>query len=219
MMRQDDENPSSMVPVAPVAPVVRERVGPALPRVVVVALVVGVAAFMAGILLGSGPRTGVPLPSTPAASPPTSAPASPSTVPSAAASPVTAPPSTSEFVRRFRPQAVIAGLSGGGAACATHTLSVPGFSGAGYVRPLIRVWTAFCPLAANKRAQFVDRLTIALQRQVPFQSGSFSSGDGGRTLVHYAYTQGSFAGTVTLVTDAAGGGLAIAITLEEQPVR
>lgn len=203
-MQRDDENRSGVVPVAPV---VRDKKLPTLPRVVVVALVVGAITFLAGVQLGSGHRSDLLLPS--------ASPASPSASPFVTAFPVAAPPDTSEFVRTFRPPDVIAALAGG-TACVTRSGSVPGLMGAGLDRTLFRVWMTSCSLDVNKRGSFLDLLTNAMEPKIPTQSWSSSSDDRGMTIFYYPYTQGPFVGTVTLAADAAGGGLEIVITIEER---
>jgi hypothetical protein len=209
-MQRDDENQSG---VGPVAPVVRGKVLPTLSRVVVVALVVGVITFLAGVQLGSGHRSDLP--------PPSALPASPSASPFVTAFPVAAPslvtaaPGTSEFVRTFRPPEVIAGLAGG-TACVTRSGSVPEFTAAGLSRTLFQVWMTSCSLDTSKRASFLNLLTNAMENKIPTQSWTSFSGERGMTIFYYPYTQGPFVGTVTLPADAAGSGLEIVITIEER---
>ncbi len=214
-MQQDDEKQSGVVPVAPV---VRDKGLPALPRVVIVALVVGVVAFVAGVQLGSEHRTDLPLPSVSPASPSESPSASPSLI----ASPVTAVPDASEFARTFWPPDVIAGLAGG-TTCTNRTVP-PGFiTGTGSGPTLVRVWATFCPLGGRERATFLDRLinavrTTAVGSGIPSESWGSSSDDRGMTVFYYPYAHGAFVGSVTLAADAVGDGLDIVITLEERPV-
>ena len=206
--RPDDQREPEIAPIVPVTP------GgglPRFPRVLVVALVVGLLAFVAGARLGPGPA---PVGPSPTWSPAPSS-ESPSASPVPPESPVSGGQDTSEFVRTFRPQDAIAGVSGG-AGCATRVWSVPGFPVHRPSRTLVRVWMAWCPIDAARRAAFFTDLTIVLEREIAFGTMS-SSGDGrGMTVAYYPYTAGPFAGQVTVAAAPSGPGLGITITLEER---
>jgi hypothetical protein len=201
----DDEEQSAVVQVAPV---VRGKDLPTLPRVVVVALIVGAIAFLAGVDFGAGQPPGIARPTA-------------STGSSAASSsrttfPVAARPGASEFVGTFRPQDVIAGLDGG-AACVSHNISLTD-PAAAEVRSgtFVRVWATFCPFEVQKRESFLDQLTNAIGQQTPGSSWSSSSDDLGSTVALFPYAQGQFVGMVTLTAGAAGAGFEIGVTLEER---
>ena len=206
--RPDDDREPETVEVEPLA------AGgglPRVPRTLVVALVVGALAFVAGMQTGQGPTRASPAPSGSPAPP--SAP--PSITPTPTAPPVPDGQATSEFARTFAPRDTIAGLRGG-AACTTRFASVPGFP---YPRPspsLVRAWMVWCPIGPTGQAQLFTDLTIVLEREIPFGTMS-SSGDGhGMRLAYYPYATGPFAGQVTVAAAPAGPGLGITITLEER---
>jgi hypothetical protein len=206
--RPDDGREPETVAIEPVT----AGAGPQkVPRVLVVALVVGALAFIAGVQLGQGPTLVSPAPP--------GSPAPPSATSSVASTPTTPPVSggqeASEFVRTFAPEDTIAGLRGS-AGCTARVSSVPGFPSPRPSPTLVRSWMVWCPIDPASQAQFFTDLTIVLERQVPFGTMS-SSGDGhGMTVAYYPYSMGPFAGQVTVAAAPAGPGLAVAITLEER---
>jgi hypothetical protein len=206
--RPDDRGDPEIAPIEPVIPGARP---PRLPRVVVVAVVVGVLAFVAGARLGPGPAPVEPSP--------TASPVGPSATSSASPAPTEPPVSagqeTSEFVRTFRPQEAIAGIPGS-AGCTTRVWSVAGFPVPRPSPTLVRVWMADCPIDAARRAQFFTDLTIVLERQIPFGTMSSSADLRGMTVAYYPYTTGPFVGQVTGAAAPAGRGLGVTITLEER---
>ena len=201
----DDVEPSVVVPVAAV---IAGKAVPTLPRVVIVALLVAVVAFLGGVELGAG-RTSPP-------APPATSPASASAPPGVVALPVTPGSDASDFAGTFRPTDIVARLDRG-AVCASHTVSNsdPG-PRSGQSPTLVRVWAIFCPLAADERESLLDQVTNTIGQQTPGISWSTSSNVVGSTVALFPYTQGPFAGTVTLAADAAGAGFEIVITLQER---
>jgi hypothetical protein len=206
--RPDDGRDPETVAIEPVT----AGAGPAkVPRVLVVALIVGALAFIAGAQLGQAP--------TPVSPAPSGSPALPS-APSSVTSTSTGPPVPggqvlSEFARTFAPEGTIAELRGS-AGCTARVSSVPGFPSPRPSPTLVRAWMVWCPIRAASQAQFFTDLTIVLERQIPFGTMS-SSGDGhGMTVAYYPYSTGPFAGHVTVAAAPAGPGLGIAITLEER---
>jgi hypothetical protein len=180
-----------------------------LPRIVVVAVVVGAAAFVAGLQLGGGRPSGSPGPAAVASVSPSS-----SAQPSQAGSASTGPPYSSLFAERFQPPDLFAGFVSG-AGCVTHNESSQEAIGSiDYV--LTRSWTTFCPLKAPLRGTFVTDLIDAIGREVPGTGHRVSFSDVGSTLARFPYTDSGFVGTVTLTADGAGSGFEIAIILEER---
>lgn len=193
-----DERPG----VVPVSAVIPGQVKPTLPRVVVVSLLVGIIAFLAGLQLGRADTAEV-APSTP----------SPSASPlSASPTPVFEP---SDFAISFEPQRLMLGLADG-AGCVTHVAGAPGRDGPQTDRTLVRVWLTSCPIEAKKRGPFLDGLFSAMEEQIPNSTNSSSSDPEGMSIADFAYAQGSSVGTVTLAADAYGSGLVIAITIQER---
>ena len=135
--------------------------------------------------------------------------------PAVAASPAGAQSGTSAFAGTFRPQEVVARIEGG-AACISHEWSVPGFPDPRPSRTLVRVWMIFCPLGATKRTAFTADLTFEMEQLIPFGTMSSSTDSRGMTVSYYPYSQGPFAGAVTMAAEAAGTGLEIVVTLEER---
>jgi hypothetical protein len=207
---------SSVVPVGPVVPVRAPR---ALPAVLIVGVLVGAAAFVAGLQLGTArPADTRPaiVPSAPASS--VVAP-SPSVPPSPSASllpadPIAGPPYASAFADGFRPPDLFAQYVGE-AGCVSHNeQSQQAIGVAEYV--LARTWTTFCPLEPASRKAFVKSLVVALSEQIPGSRWSETSDGADSTLALFPYTQNGFIGTVTLSADAAGSGFEIVISLQER---
>jgi hypothetical protein len=191
-----------------VAPVrTRSRV----PRLVVIAVAVGVLAFLAGLQVGAAGATEPALPSPPL---PSSAPS-----PSPAATPLPAfdPPGSSSFARAFRPAKLVAGLADG-AGCVTGSGQkvVPRTRQDGSRLTFVQHWMTFCPLEAERRQTFVLAVIDALVQQVPSQTYGHSTGALGAGSALFPYAEYPYVGTVTLSADAAGMGYEIVITLEER---
>jgi hypothetical protein len=206
---RDDQ--SLVVAVAPV------RSGRAISmplRVIAVAVVVGIIAFLAGANVGAGPVAGIPEPMT------MSSPSSASPSPSSAAT-VSSPGwrglSDFAFTFAFRPERLIAGLPGGGA-CVTRSGGVPGHTASQAGRTLVVVWLSTCTMQPGMRAPFLGRLLTALAREIPNSRANTSRDDNGVSVTDFGYTQGASTGTVTVVADPAGRDLVIAMTLEEPVV-
>ena len=197
--------------VVAVAPVAAGRAIPTAVRVLAVALIVGVIAFMAGARVGGGPVVGIPEPT--ALPSPTSAAPSPS--PGANATPqVWRGLSDFAFRFAFRPERLIAALPDG-AACVTRSGAVPGHVGSGAGRSLVVVWLSTCPTPPSRRASFLGQLLGALGREIPNARTNTSRDDHGISVTDFGYSQGASTGSVTVVADSAGRDLVLSITLEE----
>jgi hypothetical protein len=214
-LREDE--PSGVVPVGPVVPVRAPR---GLPRVLVVALLVGTAAFVAGLQLGAtrpADLRPVVVPSVPASPVVPSVPASPSAVaPSASVvpGPLAGPPYASAFADAFQPPDLFAQYVGG-TGCVSHNEQTQEAIGvAEYV--LKRTWTTFCPLEPASRPAVVKDLIVALSDQMPGSHLTETSDGADSTRAVFPYTQNRFIGTVTLSADATGSGFQIAISLQER---
>ena len=205
--RQDDrdERPD----VVRIRPVVAGKALPTLPRVVVVAVIVGFVAFVAGLRLGPGPSQEIaqftPLP-TPSSSSPSA-----TILPSGSPTVVFGP---SEFAGSFEPDRLMRGTDGG-SKCVIQSGGVPGIQSPRSVRTLVRVWIASCPIPSAKRVAFLDALLGKMVQEIPNLDGSASVDPRDLSLADFAYNQGSAVGTVTLAAVASGSNLLIAITLQE----
>jgi hypothetical protein len=209
--------------VFPVAPVAARR---ALPRTLLVALVVGGLAFFAGLQVGawgSADRTRASV-TRPASSPSATAiAATPATTAAAEAlaaepaAPAPSPPGSSEFVRDFRLPALIAGVPGA-TACTTTPgqLEVPRTRRDGPRMTFVRSWMTWCPVPDGERQSFVLGVIDAIVARSPDAAYGFSTAATGSASALLPYAEGPYAGTVTLSADAAGTGLAIAVVLEER---
>jgi hypothetical protein len=207
-MRADerDERDADRPVVFAVAPVRGKHL---LPRAVVVALAVGVLAFLAGIQVGSGGTADPPGPSEP---PPTPSPAIAATPP-----PISDPPGSSAFVRSFQPADLITQLPGGAACVASSgQKEVPRSRRDGPRLTFIRHWMAFCPIQAERRQSFLLAVIDALVQRVPSETYAFSSGTGGSGDALFPYAEAPYVGSVTLSADAAGPGYEIVVTVEER---
>lgn len=211
-LQEENARPSGLFPVAPV--VTRNVV----PRGVVVAIVVGVVGFLAGIQVGAGgtaerDRSSVPPPTSHPASPTAEAtPAVPATPP-----PDSAPPGSSAFVRDFAPADLVAGLAGG-SECATSSgqEEVPRTRRDGSRLTFVRSWMTFCSLEVERRQAFLVALVDGLVDQVPSETYGYSTAVHGSGEALFPYAERPFVGTVTLSAAAAGPGFEIVITLEER---
>ena len=206
--KADRQDQSLVVSVAPV------DAGRAIPmplRVLVLVLVVGVVAFMAGSNVGTGPAVGIPeataIPSPSSASPSASS-------ATAASSPAGRSPSDFAFTFAFRPERLIAGLPGG-SSCVTRSGAVPGHTASSAGRTFVVVWLSTCPIQRSRRASFLGQLLAALAREIPSSRANTSREDDGISVTDFGYAQGASTGTVTVVADPAGRDLVISMTLEE----
>ncbi len=199
------------MPVGPVVPIRRPR---ALPLVVIVAILVGTAAFVVGLQLGATrPADTRPafVPPAPTATPPALA-VSPSA--SSATDARSGPPYASAFADAFQPPDLFARFVGG-AGCVSHNEQTQEAIGdAEYV--LERRWTTFCPVAASSQVALVNGLIAALDEQMPASPRAETSTGPDSTLALYPYTQNRFVGTVSLSAEAAGSGFQIVISLQER---
>lgn len=207
----DDERHEESAERSPVFRVAPVRSGHALPREVLLAIVVGVLAFLAGIQVAAvgttdrgGPSVLTPTPLATASSIP------------ATPQPVAAPPGSSAFVRGFQPAALIAGLPGGtGCLTSSRQKEVPRTLRDGPRLTFLRSWTTFCPVPAERRQSFLLAVIEGLVREVPAETYGYSASTRGSGDALFPYTERPLAGTVALAADAAGPGFEIVIILQE----
>ena len=187
-----------------------------------VALVVGIAAFLAGLQFAGNQH---PNPTGPPAQ--SAAIVAPSGSPSPAAVLPTATPTSTEptgvrtpsdFAIAFRPDRIIAGVRGG-STCETGSKQSFSPIGAESGPVVVAAWLTTCRIAKNQRFPLVDQLTQAMLRDVPVAMSTVSEDDGGSGLSYLSYATGAYEGTVMMTTDASGSSLLIATTLEEWQVR
>jgi len=200
--------------VVSVEPVTAGRAIPMPLRVLALAVVVGVIAFLAGSNVGAGPAVGIPEPT--AIPSPSSASPSPSSS-TAASSPAWRGLSDFAFTFAFRPERLIAELPGG-SGCVTRSGLVPGHTASSAGRTLVVVWLSTCPIQPSRRASFLGQLLSALAREIPNSRANTSRDDNGISVTDFGYAQGASTGTVTVVADPAGRDLVISMTLEEPVV-
>ncbi len=228
----DDEYDHAGRPDAAVFAVSRPRSSQAVPGSVIVALAVGVLAFLGGIAVASRGPAQPPQPATvsagvPAASgvpPADGTPAGPSAIafapaasPSDLAPSATAAPDSSAFARRFAPGMLVAGLPGG-SSCVTgepRSKVVPRTRLDGPRLTSQQSWLIWCPVTAARRQTFLLALFNELVARVPAQTYGYSTGDAGAGDALFPYAEAPFAGTVAVTADAAGSGFSIAIVLQE----
>lgn len=202
-MPSDDPEPNeARSRVVRVTPVVQGRTLPTLPRVLVVAAIVAVIAFLAGVQLGGGPNSG----SIGLGSPP------PAPQPSTSAL-----PSRSSFADLFDPQAVLTGQRGGSDCLVKDTVGPDSaFSGIGAA--VLRTWLAACP-QTNLRENVETNLFEAFNAAIPEANGINQGPDDlGMTLFQFTYRDGSFKGTITVTAAGANNERIFAITLAESPI-
>jgi hypothetical protein len=200
--------------VVSVAPVTAGRAIPMPIRVLVLVLVVGGIAFLAGSNVGAGPAVGIPEPT--AMPSPSSVSPSPSSSTTASA-PAWRGLSDFAFTFAFLPERLIAGLPGG-SGCVTRSGAVPGHTASSAGRTLVVVWLSTCPIQPGRRASFLSQLLAALAREIPNSRANTSREDNGISVTDFGYAQGASTGTVTVVADPAGRDLVISMTLEEPVV-
>ena len=213
-------------PVFEVAPVRRRT---RVPRVALVALFVGVGAFVAGIGIASaGPEVrATPSDPRPAASPaeadaegspsadPATAPVPATVGPTSGPSPV--PPGASPFLGGFDPVAIIASLPGGERCSAADPLDkeVPRTRVDGPRITFQRTWLTWCPVPEARRQAFLLDTFEALAEAIPAETFGYSAGGAGIGDALYPYAQPPLAGTVALTAGPADRGLAISIVIHE----
>ena len=209
--RHDGEDPG----VVPVKPVVRGMGLPTLPRTIVVAVIVGLVTFVAGVQLGAGraaPVVTVVPPSVAVAS------SGPDVSPTQGASPTPTPPivldpGTSDFSRSFKPNDTITSLKGG-SACVTHDESSDALDIG--IPVYVHSWSTYCTLKKADRAVFIRAVLDALSLTIPVSSASARFDDSGSMVALVSYDQPQLSGTVLLTAGAAGTGYEIVITLDER---
>ena len=240
-MREDDriEEIGHGSPVFSVAPV---RSGARVPRAVVLAITIGVMAFVAGIgVASSGPPARAPaavadptgsLPSPAAgvgAGPDTRA---ATTTPAAAADgpgfgapqpPLGASsdrrlePGSSAFLAGFDPEAIIRSTAGGDRCRIgdAQEKEVPRTRRDGPRLTYQRTWMTWCPIATDDRQAFMLGIFAGLVAAVPADTFGFSSTLAGSGDALLPYGEAPLAGTVAVSAGAAGRGLAIALVVAE----
>ncbi len=241
---EDERGPEpieELRPNAPVFAVAPVRTQTRVPRVVLVGLVVGVLAFVAGIGVASAgptPRAGGPsalpvaVPGTPVLSAASPAPptvagtADPAATAAAPAGPDAAAPTpasslaaagSSAFAVTFRPDRIITATEGG-AACTigdAREKEVPRTRRDGPRLTFQRSWLAWCPVPADRRQAFLLAILTRLVDEVPAQTFGYSATRDGGGDALFPYAEPPLAGTIAVTADAAGDGYAIAIVLEE----
>jgi hypothetical protein len=227
-------------PVFSVAPV-RSRTR--VPRAVLLAVTIGIAAFVAGI----GVASAGPTPRAPAAiAGPTSSPAGSGTglnagldAERATATPVAPaavdpgfgapqPPlgaspdrereaGSSTFLAGFDPGSIIQAAEGGDrcAVGAAQEKEVPRTRRDGPRLTFQRTWMAWCPIATDARQAFLLDVFDGLVAAVPADTFGFSATQAGTGDALLPYGEAPFAGTVTVSAGGAGRGLAVALVVAE----
>lgn len=213
-------------PVFEVAPVRRRT---RVPRLALVALAVGIGAFVAGIGVASaGPVARV----TPSDPRPTASPTSADAAGSPSAAPTTAPrpaaggptpgpspvpPGGSPFLDGFDPVAIVAGLPGGESCTPGEQLDkeVPRTRRDGPRITFQRSWLTWCPVPEARRQAFLLDTFEALVEAIPAETFGYSAGGAGIGDALYPYAQPPLAGTVALTAGPAGTGLAISVVVHE----
>jgi hypothetical protein len=241
----DEDRTEGLRPNAPsfaVAPVTQRS---RLPRGIVVAVAIGVLAFVGGIAVASsgpvdrsklGAGAAPSVPGVPAASGSTSAagtggssssggvaadadpgatPAGPDAL--SPATPAPQPAGSSAFLTAFDPGKILAGIPGG-KRCdigPARQTEVPRTRRDGPRITFQRSWVAWCPVAAAKRQAFLLRVFNELEAQVPADTFGYSASDAGGGDALFPYAQPPLAGTVAVTADEAGTGYTVAIVIEE----
>lgn len=211
-------------PVFEVAPI-RSRTR--VPFIALVGIVVGVAAFVAGIGVASAGPTPRPgrsvLPAIAAVSPAprsTDAPAPTAAGPDAAApAPASslAPAGSSAFATTFRPGEIVA-TAVDGEGCTTgeaREKEVPRTRRDGPRLTFQRSWIIWCVIPAERRQAFLVDIFEAMVEVVPADTYGYNAASGGVGDALFPYAEPPLAGTVAVTADVAGKGFAIAVVLEE----
>jgi hypothetical protein len=219
MPGEDEEH--ARRPDAAVFAVSRPRTKHAVPGGVILALGVGVLAFLGGIAVASSGPAQPPQVARVVASAPAVTDAPPAASRPAESSdpaPVAAVTSgSSAFARRFDPGSLVAGLPGG-STCVTgepRSKEVPRTRRDGPRLTSQRSWLIWCPVSANRRQTFLLALFDGLVARVPAETYGYSTADAGAGDALFPYAEAPFAGTVAVTADAAGSGLSIAVVLQE----
>lgn len=225
------ESPSTFA----VAPVRRRH---AVPRLVLVALAVGVVAFTGGLVVagrGSQPPARAAQASSPS---PSSTPgnvssagaltaAIASTVPAPSVAPgfdaplaqasPTAAPGSSGFITGFDPASIVASVEGGNRCTTAEPLDndVPRTRRDGPRLTFQRSWMLYCRIDAPDRQAFLIDLFAALQDRVPADTYGYQTTTAGAGDALFPYADQPMAGTVAVHADAAGKGLAVAVVVQE----
>lgn len=220
----EDRDPQSHV--VPVTPLLTGRAIPMLPRVLLVTVLVGLAAFVAGVQLG-GHRAAEPVIAVASAVPvPADTPVPSAVILSAEGSPVVSGSQSkgapapvvrsgaSTFARTFQPALVIADVSGS-AACVSSVLGPVQSTTVSSRQTLARSWLTSCPIAANRRAAFATEVMRHLAIGMPSSVSGTTRGYRGMTLLYFLYTTGSYDGTVVVTFKDAGKNLIITTSLQE----
>jgi len=220
----DERDPQSHV--VPVTPLLKGRAIPMLPRVLLVTVLVGVAAFVAGVQLG-GHQPAEPVIAVAAPTPaPVVTPVPTALILSTEGSPVVsgsqskAAPSpvvrsgASTFARSFQPALVIAEVAGS-AACVSSVLGPVQSATVASRQTLARSWVTSCPVAASRRVAFITGLMRRLVIAMPTSVSGTTRGYQGMTLLYYLYSTETHDGTVVMTFKDAGRYLIITTSLEE----
>jgi hypothetical protein len=182
---------------------------------VLVALGVGVVAFVAGLQFGGGPsrQTAVLGATSPQPTQSESASSARTEPAFVTASPLASPPGSSRFVRTFDATKVIEALPGG-------TDCVGGSPGS-WITPrtgtsphetFVKTWLTSCPIVLAKRDAFLEQVLHAIADvDNPIWDGA------GGAMAVTTYEESGFIGWVTVATRASADGVEIAVTVEEQP--
>ena len=219
-----ERDPQSIV--VPVTPLLKGRAIPMLPRVLLVTVLVGVAAFVAGVQL-AGRQPAAPVIAVASATPtPADTPVPSAVILSTAGSPLvsgsqskTAPApvvrsGASTFARAFQPALMIAEVSGS-AMCVSSVLGPAQSTTVASRQTLARSWVTSCPMAANRRVAFITGLMRRLVIAMPTSVSGTTRGYKGMTLLYYLYSTETHDGTVVMTSKDAGRNLLITTSLEE----
>ncbi|HYO42118.1 MAG TPA: hypothetical protein VES19_02865 [Candidatus Limnocylindrales bacterium] len=229
-------------PSAPVFEVAPIRARTRVPFIALVGLVVGVAAFVAGIGVASagptprpgrsiepvvaaasrGPEasvgTGGSIDAGPAAASPVSG-ATGAGPDAAAPTPRSSlpPPGTSAFATSFRPDEIVA-TTVDGARCSggeARQKEVPRTRRDGPRLTFQRSWLLWCEVPEARRQAFLLDVFEAFVRVIPADTYGYNAAGIGAGDALFPYAQPPLAGTVAVTADEAGKGFAIAIILQE----
>ena len=195
--------------VVPLTPVVSGRAVPTFPRTLVIAVVVGVIAFVAGLQLDLGrtPQVALVSPGSTASPTPTDQP-SPAGPP-----PVIILPTSLPLADTFEPGPIITATPGG-KGCRTDATAGPGVPTAVSGEIQVRAWLAVCPLKTAAQADFRNLLYQEFANTVRASFGwSANTEDPGLSRAEIPFLDGEVRLTLVVAIDAIGDNLVIAITL------
>ncbi len=193
----------------PLTPVVSGRTVPTFPRTVVIAVVVGVLAFVAGLQFDLGRTLQVALVSPgPTASPaPTDQP-TPAGPPPVSLEPISGPAAVT-----FEPGPIITATPGG-KTCRIDATAGPEVQSLVSGQIQVRTWLALCPLKAATQPAFRDLLFQEFANAVGASSGWSTTADGsGLSTADIPFVDGDGLLTLVVATHPVGDTLVIAITL------